>query len=102
MRLKSQTSNFLVNIWFKRCRKKVLGPSGSILGFEIVKTYRRHNLDDIERAVAHHGAGQFEPGNVSLAQHIVAERPILARELLRRGPNIPPYRGHPPPRPPPP
>src|SRR4029078_6248226 len=68
MRLKSQSSDLLVNIWFKRSREDVFGPSRGIFGLKIVETYRRDDLDHVERPVAHDRTGQLLTGNELFGQ----------------------------------
>ncbi len=84
MRQDSQSSDFLVNIWFKRRRKQVLGASGSVFCFVVVEFYRRNDLDDPERVLADHRAGQLLAGDIALAQQPLAVGPVRPGELLGR------------------
>src|SRR5260370_24845101 len=85
MREQSQSSDLLVNIWFKRRWKKMFRASGSVFCLVIIELHRRHNLDDAQRVVAHDRTGQFFAGDVALAQQALAIRPIVAGPLLGRG-----------------
>src|SRR5260370_28047660 len=85
MREQSQSSDLLVNIWFKRRWKKMFRASGSVFCLVIIELHRRHNLDDAQRVVAHDRTGQFLAGDVALAQQALAIRPIVAAPLLGRG-----------------
>src|SRR5258707_1559357 len=85
MRKQSQSSDLLVNIWFKRRWKKMFRASGSVFCLVIIELHRRHNLDDAQRVVAHDRTGQFLAGDVALAQQALAIRPIVAGQPLGGG-----------------
>src|SRR6266851_5325421 len=84
MRQPSQSSDLLVNIWFKWRWKKMFRTSGSVFCFIIVELHRRHDLDDAQRVVAQDRTCQFFAGDVALAQQALAIRPIVAGQLLGR------------------
>src|SRR6266436_9932049 len=84
MREQSQSSDLLVNIWFKWRWKKMFRASGSVFCLVIIELHRRHNLDDAQRVVAHDRTRQFLAGDVALAQQALAIRPIVASQLLGR------------------
>src|SRR2546430_17444916 len=89
MRQQSQSSDLLVNIWFKWRWKKVFRASGSVFCLVIIELHRRHDLDDVQRLVAQDRTGQFLAGDVTLAQQALAIRPIVAGERLRGGGGAP-------------
>ena len=62
----------------------MLGAARRVFGLVVVELHGRHDLDDAERLVAHHRAGQLLAGDVGLDQHGLAEGPVVARQLLRR------------------
>src|SRR5579883_3023515 len=84
MRQQSQSSDLLVNIWFKWRRKKVFRASGSVFCFVIIELQCRHDLDDLQRLVAEHRTCQFLAGNEAFAQQALAIGPIVAGQLLGR------------------
>src|SRR6266849_6923780 len=85
MRQQSQSSDLLVNIWFKWRWKKVFRTSGSVFCLIIIELHRRHDLDDAQRVVAQDRTGQFFSRDVAFAQQALAISPIVAGQLLRRG-----------------
>jgi len=84
MRQDCQSSDFLVNIWFKRRRKQVFGASWSIFCLVVVKFYRRNDLDDPQRVLADHCTGEFFAGDIALAQQPLAIGPVRPVEFLGR------------------
>src|SRR5262249_11910601 len=84
MRQQSQSSDLLVNIWFKWCRKKVFRAPGGVFCLVVVKCYRRHDLDDAQSLLAHNRAGQLLAGDISLAQQALAIAPVVPCKLLGR------------------
>src|SRR5258707_11463607 len=86
MREQSQSSDLLVNIWFKRRWKKMFRTSGSVFCLVIIELHRRHDLDDAQRVVGHDRTGQFFAGDVALAQQALPIGPVVAGQpLWRRG-----------------
>src|SRR5260370_1199894 len=60
------------------------GAAGGVFRLIIVKSYLRHDLDDVEGAVANDRAGQLFAGNIALANDAVAIGPVVSEQLLRR------------------
>src|SRR5258708_37135550 len=85
MRKQSQSSDLLVNIWFKWRWKKMFRASGSVFCLVIIELHRRHDLDDAQRVVAQDRTRQFFAGDVALAQQALAIRPIVAGQTLGPG-----------------
>src|SRR5260370_36605006 len=81
----SQSSDLLVNIWFKRRWKKMFRASGSVFCLVIIELHRRHDLDDAQRVVGHDRTGQFFAGDVALAQQALPIMPIVAGSDPGRG-----------------
>ncbi len=62
----------------------MLRAAGRVFGFVVVELGVGDDLDDAERLVAHHRAGQFLAGDEGLDQHALAELPVRPRQFLRR------------------
>src|SRR5437899_12964460 len=84
MRQQSQSSDLLVNIWFKWRWKKVFRASGNVFCLVIIELHRRHDVDDVQRLVAQDRTDQFLAGDVTLAQLALAIRPITAGQVPGR------------------